>query len=135
MPCPYFEPQHAVADPTHVNARLPLIDEFAGLCHAGPEPSPVDVPRLRFCNHGNARGQCAHFPAAETRSAFRFNVLGRSAASLNVLFVEESLYAPVAWRSLTFTIDSGRLDPDPADACRRAQLLAFCRSYLRRYPA
>jgi hypothetical protein len=136
MPCPYFEPQRVAAEPTHSNARLPLIEEFDGVCHAGAQLSPVQPStRLRFCNHGNARGQCAHFPAADAPSAFRFDVLRRSAANLDVLFVEESLYAPVAWRALTFTIESGRLDPDPADRCQRAQLLAFCRSYLRRYPA
>ncbi len=136
MPCPYFEPQRIVREATHRNARLPLIDEFDGVCRAGSEPLPVEAfARLRLCNHGNAYGQCGQFPAADKRSSFRFDVLRRSAAHLEVLFVEESLYAPVSWRPLTFMIDSGRLDPDPTDACQRAQLLAFCHSYLRRYPA
>jgi hypothetical protein len=136
MPCPYFEPQRVVADPTHLNARLPLIDEFDGLCRASSEPLPVPpASRLRLCNHGNARGQCAQFPTDEKRSAVRFDVLRRSASNLELLFVEESLYAPLAWRPLTFLIDSERFDPDPPDACQRSQMLAFCRSYLRRYPA
>jgi hypothetical protein len=136
MPCPYFEPQRIVAEPTHLNARLPLIEEFDGVCHAGLDPLPIQAAtRMRLCNHGNASGQCAHFPAGDNRSAFRFDVLRRSAASLEVLFVEESLYAPVSWHPLTFLIGSERLDPDPADNCQRAQLLAFCRSYLQRYPA
>jgi len=136
MPCPYFEPQQVVAEPTHLNARLPLIDEFDGLCRAASEPLPVpQASRLRLCNHGNARGQCAQFPADEKRTSIRFDVLRRSASNLEILYVEESLYAPLAWRPLTFLIGSERLDPDPQDACQRAQLLAFCRSYLRRYPA
>ncbi len=135
MPCPYFEPQRVVADPTHPNARLPLIDEFEGVCHAGVKPSPVQLPGLRLCNHGNALGRCENFPVGEKRSAFRFDVLRRSASRLEVLLVEESLYTPVSWRPLTFVIEAQRLDPDPADNCQRAQVRAFCRSYLRRFPA
>jgi hypothetical protein len=136
MPCPYFEPRQALAEPTHFNARLPLIDEFDGVCRALPEPFAVPpAGRLRLCNHGNVRGQCAHFPADDNRSAFRFEVLHRSAADLDLLFIEESVYAPLSWRRLSFLIDSESLEPDPPDPCQRAQLLAFCRSYLRRFPA
>jgi len=136
MPCPYFEPQRVMAEPTHLNARLPLIDEFDGLCRALPDPLPVPASaRLRLCNHGNARGQCGHFPAQGQRSSFRFEVLRRSAADLDLLLVEEFLYTPVSWRRLTFTIVSEDLEPNPPDPCEHAQLLAFCRSYLRRYPS
>jgi hypothetical protein len=135
MPCPYFEPQRVVAEPTHLNARLPLIDEFDGVCRARAEPMPVPPgSRMRLCNHGNAGGQCGQFPAGEKRTSIRFDVIRRSAANLDLLFVEESLYSPLSWRPLTFLIDCERLEPDPPDACQRAQLLAFCRSYLRRYP-
>ena len=135
MPCPYFEPQRVVAEPTHFNARLPLIDEFDGVCRALSEPLPVPAAaRLRLCNHGNAHGQCAHFPLKNPCSSFRFEVLRRSATGLDLLFVEEALYTPIAWRRLTFCASSENLDPDPPDACQRAQILAFCRSYLCRYP-
>jgi hypothetical protein len=125
-----------VAAPTHLNARLPLIDEFDGVCRAASEPVPVpQESRLRLCNHGNAGGKCGQFPAGEIRTAIRFDILRRSGSHLDLLFVEESWYAPLAWRPLTFLIDSERLDPDPPNDCQRAQLLAFCRSYLRHYPA
>ncbi len=136
MPCPYFEPRQALPEPSQLNARLPLIDEFNGLCRALPDAAPVPAEsRLRLCNHGNVRGLCCHFPNDEKRSCFRFEVLSRSAAHLDLLFIEESLYAPLAWHRLTFLIHPEQLEPDPSDACQRAQLLAFCRSYLRRYPA
>jgi hypothetical protein len=135
MPCPYFEPQQPVLPPTSLNARLPLIDEFDGLCRALPQPQPVPPDsRLRLCNHGNARGVCAHFPIQDQRSSFRFEVLRRSIAQLDLLFIEESLYAPVAWHRLAFLINPEQLDPDPTDACQRAQLFAFCRSYMRQHP-
>lgn len=136
MPCPYFEPRSALPQPTLPKARLPLIDEFDGVCHAvaGGAPVPVET-RLRLCNHGNARGLCVHFPAQEQRSAFRFEVLRRSAAHLDLLIIEEALYAPLAWHRLTFTISPEQLEPEPLDPCQRAQMLAFCRSYLQRYPA
>lgn len=122
--------------PTLLNARLPLIDEFDGLCRALSDPMPVPAEaRLRLCNHGNVRGQCAHFPLQEQRSCFRFEVVHRSTDRLDVLLIEESLYTPLAWHRLAFLIATEQLEPDPPDACQRAQLLAFCRSYLRQYPA
>jgi hypothetical protein len=136
MPCPYFEPQKALPQVTLANARLPLIDEFDGLCRALPEATPVpDGARLRLCNHGNVRGLCSHFPAQEPRCCFRFEVLRRSAAQLDLLFIEESLYAPLAWHPVTFEMEHEQLTPDPLDPCQRAQLLSFCRSYLRHCPA
>jgi hypothetical protein len=135
MACPYFEPQQAVLPATRRHARLPLIDEFDGVCRALPEPLPVPAEgRLRLCNHGNVLGQCEHFPAQEQRSAFRFEVVRRSAAHLDLLLIEEALYAPLTWHRLKYSIDSEQLQPDPPDPCRHAQLLAFCRSYLRQYP-
>jgi hypothetical protein len=136
MPCPYFEPREPVPEPTRLNARLPLIDEFDGFCHAIPT-APHSVPpdaRFRLCNHGNARGQCPNFPAHDNRSSYRYEVLRRSVAHLDLLFVEESLYTPVSWHRLAFDISAQSLAPEPSDLCRRSQLLAFCRSFLYRYP-
>jgi hypothetical protein len=114
MPCPYFEPRQALPQPTYPSARLPLIDEYDGVCHARTEALPVEAEgRLRFC--------------------FRFDVVQRSVAGLELLFIEEAFFAPLAWRRLQFVIDGERLEPDPADPCERAQILAFCRSYLRRH--
>jgi hypothetical protein len=136
MPCPYFEPRQPLPQPTNANARLPLIDEFEGVCRASSETHPIPAgARLWLCNHGNVRGLCADFPAQEQRSAFRFEVLRRSASQLDVLLIEEAHYAPLAWHRLTFTVNPEQLEPDPADPCQRAQVLSFCRSYLRRYPA
>jgi hypothetical protein len=124
-----------MSQPTHLNARLPLIDEFDGFCRAVGEPLPVpSASRLRLCNHGNARGQCGHFPSQDPRGCVRFEVLRRSAAHLDLLLVEEAGHAPLAWNRLTFLIASEALEPEPIDTCRRAQLLAFCRSFLHRYP-
>lgn len=135
MPCPYFEPRQAVTQPTLANARLPLIDEYDGVCRAGHDASPVDAAtRLRLCNHGNVQGACEYFPNTEKRSSFRFEVVRRSRVQLELLFIEEAFYAPLAWRKLVFRVDGEQLEPNPADPCERAQLLAFCRSYLRRHP-
>jgi hypothetical protein len=136
MPCPYFEPRQLLLERTQPNARLPLIDEYDGVCRAAEgEPKAVDAAhRMRLCNHGNARGLCGHFPAEEERSCFRFDVLRQSVAHLDVLFIAETFYAPTAWRRLAFHIDGERLDPDPADPCERAQMIAFCRSYLQHHP-
>ena len=137
MPCPYFEPQYALPQATLPNARLPLIEEFEGVCRALAEAAPVPAEtRLRLCNHGNARGLCCHFPEQEQRSAFRFEVLRRSAAHLDVLFIEEALLCSTRVAPLEVHNHPGNYwNPNHRTLAKRAQLLAFCRSYLRRYPA
>ena len=135
MPCPYFEPQAVAEHPRHSSARLPLIDEYDGSCRAAPEPMPVPAER-RFpcCNHGYSRGCCEHFPAAEVRSSFRYAVIAHSAAALEILCIEEQNYTPTRWHSTHYYPESGRLEPEVADACMHAQALAFCHSYLQRFP-
>lgn len=134
MPCPYFEPQRVVAHPQYARARLPLIEEYEGACHAGPEPlaAPEDR-RFRCCNHGYSRVVCDHFPGGEVRSALRYDVRGRSSEVLEVLWIEEQTFAPTRWQVVSYSIVSEQLEPEIADSCLRAQLLAFCRSYLRRF--
>ncbi len=133
MPCPFFEPQGVAADPEYPHVRLPLLDEYDGLCHAA-EPLHAP-PELRFgcCNHGYSRGTCTHFPASETRSCIRFDVLHCDAESLELLFVEERDHAPLTWRRFRYFLGTGVIDPDPPDICARAQVVAFSKSYLSRW--
>jgi hypothetical protein len=134
MPCPYFEPRRVAAQPRHANVRLPLIDEYDGVCRAASEA--IEVPgELRFgcCNQGNSRGLCGHFPAGETRSALRYDMLRQTPATLDLLWVEESDYAPLAWQRVSYFVDRDCLDTETGDACKQAQILAFCRSYLARF--
>jgi hypothetical protein len=136
MPCPYFEPQRVAADPLHAAVRLPLIDEYDGVCHASSEA--ISAPReLRFrcCNHGYSHGGCQWVPAGNVRSCARFNVVRRSESTLQVLCVEEQDYAPLRWQSIEYSVSADRLLVDVTDVCLHAQLLAFCRSYLRRFGA
>ncbi len=136
MPCPYFEPQRVASDPQHATARLPLLEEYDGLCHALGEPLGV-APTLRFqyCNHGYSRGSCERFPAGETRSGVRYTVVRQTAAALEILCVEERDYAPLRWHSLQYFFDTECIDPELPDHCIRAQILAFCRSYRKRFSA
>jgi hypothetical protein len=136
MACPYFEPQHVNASPEHSTARMPLIDEYDGLCRTGGEPFPVPGEvRFRCCNHGNSRGACAHFPAAEARSALRYEIVGRTALSLDLLLLEERDYAPRTWQTVRYIVAGELLEPEIADIVKRAQIRAFCRSFLDRFPA
>ncbi|HEY3939756.1 MAG TPA: hypothetical protein VGL97_20150 [Bryobacteraceae bacterium] len=135
MPCPYFEPTRVAAEPGHATARLPLIDEYDGVCRAASEA--IEVPaelRFRCCNHGNSRGLCRHFPADEIRSSLRYEVLRQTAATLDLLWVEEREYAPLAWRQVKYFVDRDCLESETGDLCKQAQILAFCRSYLARFP-
>ncbi len=135
MPCPYFEPQRVATDTCHASARLPLIEEYDGNCHA--DTQPVNAPaalRFRCCNHGYSRGACERLPAIEVRSCARYNVIRRSESTLEVLCVEEQNYAPLRWRAIQYSIAGDSLVLDPTDVCLEAQMLAFCRSYVKRFP-
>ncbi len=134
MPCPYFEPQRVAPDPQHSSARLPLLNEYEGLCHASGEAlAAPSALRFRCCNHGYSTGCCDRFPVADVRSCLRYNVAKRTATTLEILCVEEQLYAPLRWHSVQFVVDTGHMEPEVEDLCMRAQLLAFCRSYLERF--
>jgi hypothetical protein len=139
MACPFFEPDQPV-EMQHP-FRLPLIDEYTGYCHLrGSAVTREANPRLRLlgCNHGNLQRVCAFLNQQDGSGArgrpARFSVRRRGADRLWVLFVEEENGRPYAWQEFEYHPQDGSVLPDLVDACRRAQLLAFCRSYLTRYP-
>ncbi len=134
MSCPFFEPQRRAADPLHPGARMPLLEEYDGRCHAAGEPftAPAEL-RFQCCNHGYSRGACASFPAAETRSSIRFDILRSDTAALEILYLEEREHAPLRWQTVRYALDTESLEPELNDVCAHAQILAFCRSYLRRF--
>ena len=136
MPCPFFEPVRVVSRPEFPGARLPLLEEHEGICHARQEPfaAPAEL-RFRCCNHGYSRDRCEHFPAAEIRSAIRFDVLQQDAEEIEILCVEERDYAPLRWQKLRYRVAAGVIEPELPDACARAQARAFCQSLLRRFGA
>ncbi len=109
--------------------RLPLIQEFEGICHGG---EPVISPDHRFhlCNRGNANGTCASFPAGLGVTAIRFSVTACTATALTLLVVEEHNHWPGAWQTVQFCLEEKRLYPEVRDVCRRAQIRHFCESYL-----
>lgn len=133
MPCRYFEPLQIVPTPFHPNARLPLIDEYDGLCHA--DAQPVSIPagsRFAGCNHGNRDNPCERFPVASERVVLRLTVAKQEPDALEILAIEEENHTPLRSRRVRFLLGSEELMPDFAEACQRAQLVAFCRSYLKR---
>jgi hypothetical protein len=134
MPCPYFAPNNIVTRSQNVNARLPLIDEYEGSCHASPEPieAPAEL-RFRCCNHGYSRGCCERLPSGDARSSLRYDVMRQTQSTLDLLCIEEQNYAPLRWRTIHYFLATERLEPELDDACAQAQAIAFCRSYLRRF--
>jgi len=130
MPCPFFEPLRIVASTELRNARLPLIEEYAGRCLNLPDAAAEACGY--HCNHGYARGACEHFPAGGRNGANRYSLLSCNREQLNLLLINEEDYAPGATRMLHYSIGANELlehDLDPATA---AQAAAFCRSYLKR---
>lgn len=133
MPCPFFEPLRVVATSELRNARLPLIEEYAGRCLNAPEAG--GQAKSYHCNHGYAHGVCEHFPRSAANGANRYSLVSRSGEQLNFLLIHEEEYAPAGTRLLHFSIGANELlehDLDPATA---AQAAAFCRSYLSRHGA
>jgi hypothetical protein len=136
MPCPFFEPREVAADAHYPKARLPLLEEYDGFCHAADEiRRPPRELRFACCNHGYSRGSCPHFPTSENRSALRFDVLVSNPDLIELLLVSESEHFPINWARYRYCVAAGTLEPEPADICTRAQIMAFCRSYLRRFSA
>jgi hypothetical protein len=135
MPCRFFEPLRPVGRPQHAAARMPLIEEYEGVCRAGAAPmdAPLDL-RFACCNQGNSRGACPHFPLGNARGCLRYTVAARSSSEIELMVIEESEYAPVEWRPVHYFIAQECLEPEIADLCTRAQLVAFCRSFLKRFP-
>ncbi len=134
MPCSYFEPQRIVRRMQQRAGRLPLLDEYDGVCRAGDDAlaAPQEL-RLRCCNQGYSRGICQRYPAQKPHSGMRYSVIRRSENALDVLCIEEQDYIPIWWREVKYLIPDCRLEPEIADSCIRAQILAFCRSYLDRF--
>ncbi|HEX4749192.1 MAG TPA: hypothetical protein VH302_06575 [Bryobacteraceae bacterium] len=131
MPCPFFEPQRALRPSTQSGGRLPLIDEYDGMCHATDSSVPApDSARFRLCNHGNSKGLCVLFPGGEIRSCLRYEVTTNAEGKLSILCIEEQGYAPLRWYRVQYVPSEDRLDPAPEDLCIRAQALAFARSFV-----
>lgn len=134
MPCPFFEPQKLAATASSSGGRLPLIDEYDGLCCANGEPVPAPEPfRFRWCNHGNSKGSCPAFPLTEMRSCLRYEAVAMEGRVLRVLCIEEQAFAPLRWYSIEYSCADGSLQPEPEDSRVRSQVLAFCQSYLARF--
>jgi hypothetical protein len=134
VPCPFFEPKETAARPRHANARLPLIDEYEGVCHAGSEPgAPLHDVVFRYCNHGYSQGCCDRFPSHEVRSAIRYDVVSRNESALSLICIKEQDYTPVQWQAIEYMVLTERFEPELGDLCMRAQALAFCRSFLGRF--
>ena len=70
---------------------------------------------------------------AENRSCVRFDILGCSEEAIELLVVTERDHAPVDWRHLRFLRSTEEVQPAVSDGPARAQVVSFCRSYLRRF--
>jgi hypothetical protein len=130
MPCPFFEPTQPVPSPAHPGARLPLIREYDGYCHAcGDVKTAPEELRFECCNHGYSRSKCPCFPAAEPVSCIRYTIRGEDGAALRILCIEEQDHTPLRWVEVRFELASSTVSGD-VPAILRAQAEAFGRSYL-----
>ncbi len=147
MSCPFFEPLAVAALPERIpseqgfkqtNGRLPLIEEYDGLCHAASAGPSLPVPtelRRTCCNMGNSNGACSLCPEKFWERSIRFTVSSRSQNTLDVLCIEEERFAPVQLHRLSFSVGDSELIADGPGVTISAQALAFCKSYLARFQA
>ena len=136
MPCPVFRPTRVVDERIYTNGRLPLIDEYEGICTApGGSLAPDRETLFRCCNHGYSHGACSRLPSQAKFSCMRYSVLSRTPHSLHIICVEEINHEPRQWHRLEYLIDQADLRLDlqgcPPTECVRAQAVAFCRAYVR----
>lgn len=131
MPCRYFEPLHLAADRQYVGARVPLLEEYDGVCHAAGLPVEAEF-RFSCCNHGYGR-DCGRLPAGAATLLYRYTVAARTGDGLEVLCIEEQQFAPQAWQRVMYVQEGERLEPEISDPCMRAQIVSFCRSYLKKF--
>ena len=134
MPCPFFEPTTVASNVQFKDARLPLLEEYEGCCHATHHPFPIPSElRFQSCNQGYPRGICNYFPPTEIRSCIRFDVAACNAEAIDLLCVAERDHAPIHWHRVRFVRATEEVVPALTDTSARAQVVAFCRSYLRRF--
>src|ERR1700761_3358554 len=125
MPCPVFSPTRVVDDPLYRGGRLPLIDEYEGICTAQHEsPGPNRETLFRFCNHGYSQGHCPRFPASEDTSCVRYSIASRTAYSLEVICVEEAHHEPQRWHKFEYLLDRSEMRGNIPTECIRAQAVA-----------
>ena len=63
----------------------------------------------------------------------RYELLRRTETELEVMIIEEQNYAPAGWRIVRYSTGSGLVTPEVDEPCLRAQVVAFCRTYLSRF--
>lgn len=133
MACPLFEPLEPAAAPRRPGVRLPLIDEYAGVCHAsGKAAPPADAMLSAGCNQGYAYA-CPNYSQRGNPSAMRYSVTSQTEQQLTITWIEEQSYSPLRQGTMCFHIHERRLSPAPT-AVIAAQVMAFCRGYLARCP-
>jgi hypothetical protein len=130
MPCPFFEPLRVVASTELRNARLPLIDEYAGRCLNLSEEAAE--ARGFHCNHGYAHRLCQYFPETGKHGANRYSLLSRKGEQLELLLIYEEEYSPAGKRLLHFSIATNALIESDLQPAVAAQASAFCRSFLKK---
>ncbi len=134
MPCPYFEPTSVAESPSFQLGRFPLIHEYEGKCHAGGgEPRSPVATRLR-CNMAYSDDGCSRLAPLTPRTASRYTVVGHAPDALEILCITEIDHVPEEWRRVRYDVACQSVTPDFPSIAIRAQVLAFCRSFLARYP-
>src|SRR5262245_11359060 len=84
MSCPHFYPTESRGG----SALFPLLDSWAGLCHANRE-EPSRPENTLACNLGYARGRCARFTDDGSPDAVRFTISEHNAEGLRLYYVIE----------------------------------------------
>lgn len=130
MACPFFQPTVPVDSPKYRGARLPLVREHEGFCHACEPVLPVPAERrFECCNRGYPNFECPCFPSAESIHSRRFAVRAHDQQTLRILCIEERDHTPVTWFEAQFDLASGCVAGE-FSVLVRAQIEAFGRSYL-----
>ena len=81
------------------------------------------------------RAESARIFRRRTRSALRYEIVGRTAAALELLCSKSVTTLRWRGRRVRYVLAGELIEPEIADVVKQAQIRAFCRSFLDRFPA
>src|SRR5262245_20332329 len=129
MPCPFFHPDVPIPnDPWSRPPRMPLGEAYGGVCRASATAFIPDGDLLlSVCNRGYGRSSCPRFPADAEADAIRFSLAEERDGEVELIYVRERDYAPVAHGRAIYTIACDEVSG--LDGIGAAQAVAFTTSY------
>ncbi len=131
MACPYFLPAERLGDdPWQRPAWLPLGGGWRGQCTAASVTPEPEILR-DCCNLGYPKA-CPHMPGARSADSVRFGIAGQDGKYVDVIFVTQLAYLPVAHGTLRYDRVGGTWIQPHSNRCIQKMAECYLEAYLSR---